>query len=913
MVTRGTVAVAVVFAMLLSVDSSAARPPGRPARPSPPAASPSRSVAPGSSVEPLANVDVAPRPVRWHVLPDAVALVSISPDERYWYSLARPGRYGRPWRLPTDALRQIVEAEYGKPSPQLQGHDHLWFEAQAAAGTGRDRLARVWLSSGAELLGYGGRPGRWIEHATRALLWQEAMVQLADGVYFFDRRSAHRFDGSVWTTQDLAPSGAQSASWSVESYGGAGVQCFPDADLRGMVVVCRARKPAVWRCREGKWRAIPIDSARSGASRITSAVRLGDRLHLMAGGWMDVPVDEDVDALSPRVKALVADLGSSRTADREAAMAKLGAMGQTIVPLLREESARTADAETKVRLGKLIAHLSRAARPKTPGAELPQVSAVSADAAGNLYVQGSSPPPGPGKSEPRLLIRRPDGQWREAPPEWASWLWGAARPVPGTGGDQVWVPSSFDQQLRLYDLRRMEVLCQFPHYNANDRPVVAVGSDGTAFFRHGTSVVAYRPRQPDNTIVLRPAVDVPVRGDLLCVAANGCVWADTADSGLAAWDGRKWISPPEAWLHAEAMAILPGHHGWMMTFEGTRPAREIPELVKPRYSLFNEARRYTAAEAWDLIAAHPEEFRRGFGPGLAARAGIQRERIILVTVLPTFIGEIVPWLEKESRGCGTFLDKGGNLWVLLFGELRVLSGKQWLVPCPPDELAADDTPAAKQPTAAEIHPVGDGHYVHVLWPKPFYVALESGRFRYVASPPARSLCSGPDGSLWMELREGKAGSAIWSTRRVTAVDRSQDLGQAGSPMLLDAAGCVWLVPAEAAQRGPATVRAPDGSTASVDLPGHDPKVPLFAGRAGSVFVPTCVGFQRYVAGDPAKPAVYAPVETYRLQASDGRFIGAHSTVRYSSLGCLAAILKDAPARHGKRLVLYKLPSPGSKP
>lgn len=891
MIARRTAVLAAALPLFLLAQPSSAQRPQRPGPPTPASA---------PAVEPLPNVDVTLRSVQWQVLPATVTSVSISPDDRCWYRLERtPLSYTQ--RLSPAQVQRVVEAEFAKPAPQLQGLGSLWFERQGVCGPDRSKLKRVWLTAGPSLMGYAGTPGRWIERGTHSHAW-EAMAQLSDGVYFFDKTSAHRFDGNTWTLQEIMPGETAGTPSRAERMGNKRFECLTDDDGRGMVVICRSSKSGVWRCRQSKWTQLPLGSDPKRPVEIASAVRFGNRLCLQMGGWVDLDLDQDADRLAAQVKTLVAALGSAKMAERDAAFAKLQAMGQAVLPLLRDELAKAADPEASARLQELVRQLATAGKPGIAGpANLPaRLTAMYADDGGNVYMEGQTEPGG--RIERTLAIRRGDGKCVEPPEEWTRWSWRSARAVPGTNGNQVWVPSSSDHQLRLYDLAEMKVLCQFPHQNPNDNPVAAIRADGTVFLKAWSSLTVYQPRQKDDTITLQPYRDPQVRGDVMCVDANGNIWADTVERGLTAWNGNKWILPPRETLSPEPVVMMPGRGGWMLTFEGTRYKRNLVEPIPmPRFTLFNSDVRHTARTVWEL-AAEQEDFRRGFGQGFANQHGIERRVVVVAEPKDGYYTNVT----LEEPGCGSFLDKAGNLWVLLFGQLRVRSGEQWLTPCPPDELATDDSPPPQQPLASAIHPLGDGRYVHVLWRKPFFVTLESGKFRYAPSPAARSVLAGPGGKLWMEQIESKNGRLVTSTRAATAVDKSEEIGP-GRPMLVDAAGCVWLMQRESGASSGATVHAPDGSTAQVALPGYVPDVPLIAGKPGVVFIPTSQGFHRFAAA-AAKPAAYAPAELYRLQTTNKRFVDARDSVRYSSLGWLAAIKKDPTPSFLLRLYLYKLPA-----
>ena len=120
------------------------------------------------------------------------------------------GGENRPRELPQSSIRKVVEREFAKSSPQLQGVSEVVFEAEGIDGPSREQGQRVWLICpfGRNfLLGYDGE--QWIERRLKkGLTWQadamhRAFVQFDGGVALFERGGCHVLTGANWIFHDL--------------------------------------------------------------------------------------------------------------------------------------------------------------------------------------------------------------------------------------------------------------------------------------------------------------------------------------------------------------------------------------------------------------------------------------------------------------------------------------------------------------------------------------------------------------------------------------------------------------------------------------------------------------------------------------------------------------------------------------
>ena len=218
------------------------------------------------------RVDPGLRDVRWQLLPERIAHVAVSPDQRVWTVL------GKSSQSPVQSVaetKQLVEREFSKPSPQLHGIKRLFFEAETFAGDGKNKLRRVWVvsrqASGGPniLLGYDGK--RWTDpqefdaNSYDATSFSFArMIQLNDAVVFVNARGAHVFREDKWTLQDLLPSEGKGrgdntinrlAVWIRDS--GQELILSPQRPKMHTFGVRRS----VWKLRDGKWTEVQLPEA----------------------------------------------------------------------------------------------------------------------------------------------------------------------------------------------------------------------------------------------------------------------------------------------------------------------------------------------------------------------------------------------------------------------------------------------------------------------------------------------------------------------------------------------------------------------------------------------------------------------------------------------------------------------------
>ena len=169
-------------------------------------------------------------------------------------------------------MRRVVEREFDKPSPQLQGVKFVFFEAAdrvpgagntfQAPGTGpgteRKGLKRVWMMCqhygphGGILLGYDGK--QWIERQIKYGLLPEvsyetrSFFQMDDAVAFLDTTGCNVLHGNQWIYRSFF--GGEPMSTTSR-------RAWLDPDGKGLLVCAWDGKHSkLWHYRDGTWKNI---------------------------------------------------------------------------------------------------------------------------------------------------------------------------------------------------------------------------------------------------------------------------------------------------------------------------------------------------------------------------------------------------------------------------------------------------------------------------------------------------------------------------------------------------------------------------------------------------------------------------------------------------------------------------------
>jgi len=242
--------------------------------------------------------------VRWQSLPDGVVSAAVSPDQRIWYLM---GGDDGPRKMPQTAIRQVVEREFAKPSPQLQGVVHAFFETEGIQGDRRTTVKRVWLMCRSQrnlLLGYDGK--QWIERRMKSGFFgdggfvRRSFMQFDGGLVVFEPAGCHVLTGSNWIFHDFG--------WK---YGFYDFRVWREADGKGLTVWVTGDTGARrWGFRDGAWSEQPWPKERYAGGRAAVPVKLGDMEKLAQLGQLPSNAYEVVAATDDGTIAFAARIGA---------------------------------------------------------------------------------------------------------------------------------------------------------------------------------------------------------------------------------------------------------------------------------------------------------------------------------------------------------------------------------------------------------------------------------------------------------------------------------------------------------------------------------------------------------------------------------------------------------------------------
>jgi hypothetical protein len=838
-------------------------------------------------------IDVKLEDVRWQVLPEQITSVVVSPDQRAWFIVGKPNQ--PPILLPWQ-VREVVEREFAKPSPQLQGVQAVFFEAQGVAGEERKKLKRVWvLCQEARardlLLGYDGK--QWIERRAKTdyfmrELWTSlAFHQMENGIALMDYHGCHVLQGDRWIYQNFQSADPKYRTSLTES------RIWPDTDGKGLIVLAAPGYVTLWRYREGTWQLL-LPEKKDGALNARNCARLGDHLYVHTGS-----------SLRPRVPGGISA--------RDAALLRRALPISVIQRIGLDGKVDELTGDDPLAVGPYRVPL-KCAMHNDPAGNFYAVSdeifegtrrlgsgAVTCNVAGKItYVP---------VSEPRALNLFQLPQIR----------------VFTNGGTRAW------RDLNPAARWNMETLTPVDQLADADFQVLAAMDDGTAFAGCPTRkmpgeygpLIVYRSAAPEPRTALAGQT-LKIHGPGFCIASDGCVWAPTGEFGLERFDGKKWHSCARLIKGAESLrlapySLIPGQNGWVLTYIGHRVSDlEIGKGViyktvfGPQYFLVNTEKCWGGSSFGPWVSKHREEFLEAFSQPCANRPWYSRRPMV---ARPEGPGTIVT-SPLDVSGDKVVVDKDKNIWVNSLGVVSVISGTRVIDVSIPGGYRAL---AERQGCVADIALLGDGQFVFLrLGSVTFFARLKpGGDVEFVDGPKIAhdepehpvGILRDREGGLWVTLR--RRGDGVFEggrlkgviACRLTAPDKGRDFREVGEAKLVDASGCVWLAPIEGLGGDLVSIWAPNGETSTLKIPGRRAGAFLAAGPKGVVYAQTAFGVRECVAKDPAKPNQYTLGTTYHLESASGEAL---KRLQYSSLGYLVATGFQQNVEDSLRLHLYPL-------
>jgi hypothetical protein len=813
-------------------------------------------------------VDIKLQNVRWQALPEEIQSVAVSPDQRTWYLMKLPSGV---MEMQQSAIRQVVEREFAKASPQLQGVQHVFFETAGNQGDERAKLKRTWMlcgRTGKLLLAYDGKS--WIErrakngHFEEHLPQSRSFFQLDGGVAFLDTAGCHVLQGTNWTYyQYLQRNEKTHATWL-------------DPDARGLTVLTAGEQKKLWRYREGVPSEKPWPSMPYAGARADSPMKLGDYFYVRVGFAQEKLTD-------PQRASMI----RSGLLPAKPVVLRIGLDGEM----------DELNPQKTITVGRYRIALK---------------CSMGNDRDGTFYADCEEAYDGARKLGPGLVICDLSGTVRyvpasdRPPPDLAQFT---AIKVLLDGGKRAWNAAA------LWDMESLKCVGRLPQAGFQ---IIAATDDGTAFAGAEPVMVcrlaASDPRQTLSGPTMR------VNGIGYCVGSDGCVWASRGDFGLERFDGETWRVAADVKVKLTPHSLIPAQNGWVLTYVGHRVSdlkiehgMLLNSLFGPQYLLLNGQTCGGQKSFRTWIPEQRGRFLDAFSqpcancPWYAVRPDIGRQEQD---------GRIVINGNLDVGGAGVVMDKSKNLWANSFGDVCVVTEKRVIdVAIPPDRT----NPSAGPRRAASIALLGDGAFV--------FLGLNDGNTFFVRltlegdvdfSKGPKLWTGGPrqmayplrdhQGGLWLTVDSGKGrgvkdgretGSIV---RRMTAPDKGQDFNDVGQPEMVDASGCVWLASHSGAGHDVFTIWAPSGETTTLRVPGRTSGGSVVAGPKGHVFVPTAFGVQECITQNPDKPAAYTLGTVYHLETAEGELLG---NMQYSSLGYLVTtgFRKDAE----DSLVLHLFP------
>jgi hypothetical protein len=798
----------------------------------------------------------------------------------------------------TSQLRAALETEYRQASPQIAGAAIALLEPQGRAW--------FYVNEGQELWGYDGKA--WIERKaslgsifrgrcpTRGELPENYANRSAGGkAWFRDSQGIHVFDGQSWNYSYLCPrldSQDGQLRFAVSPNGRFAVALPPKITQRPTGF----QNVELWTLADGKWQYAEtpwIDSP--GTAGPFCVTDKGVLWYVWTGGVLRRLALTRLpgDSVQEQVTALVGRLDDDQFDTRQQATDALIELEEYIEPQLQAARAAARSSEARTRLDAVL-RLRQEHRetpdkiaPDSPGTRVGQcrvrnVKSLFQDNDGRLFVfaeaitRGSQPP------VTGVAIVEPGGQTKILPLEnhnaGVSYFPIAARgPIQTPAGDALWLSTStFAGPVRRIDLTRKQVDeraadMRFGEVQAvADRGRVFIGVEPNALGLSKATVGLFREQAAESRQVLVPRIE-KIAWPEFEIASDGALWALRQGDGVARFDGERWqpLYKPEERLYP----TLAGQTNVMLC------------RYQEGYALFKDDQYVAHGPLRQLIADHRDTIAAAFPPAHTS------------------------W-QHQARLCIS-TDSGGNIWLVERYRLAVLVDRAW--------LEADEPLKAAGAAGGGrfVSTIGGGSKVYLSDMalahqngKSFFGQIVDGKIVLQEAPHGYAsayLSYGvrdPAGALWFPCATGESrGNNLTQITGYSAA-RLGDEGvlsevKGAFPVLVDAAGNVWLVEMQHAGFGKRlSIWREDKVAQELELPARPMPHGMFSDRPGSMYLRTTLGLHHLVADNEGR-GNFAVKETYELQLP-ARWTGAVYSPR---LGYIISLLGGAQTQ----LAIFNVP------
>jgi hypothetical protein len=344
--------------------------------------------------------------------------------------------------------------------------------------------------------------------------------------------------------------------------------------------------------------------------------------------------------------------------------------------------------------------------------------------------------------------------------------------------------------------------------------------------------MVYQPGARDD-IAGAPVTSVATSSGAFCVASDGAVWAERADSGVARFDGKKWTPVPALAGERGVTLLVAGSNGEILFTAGKKVGMVSGDKVVRAATLEQLVEQNKDAVAKAFPTANPD----GLSGGSVALFGDP-------------VGNV--WLREPAMK--VFTDAG---WQDLLKETLAAGGKSFQV--------------------MSFVPIGDGSRVLVR-------QIAASRGCLIARVVDGKLVFDPlqhefSRSLFKAVRDGE-GSLYLSGKHLKKLGKDgkdEDLAIGGEPLFCDDDGNLWLREAPLARPTELSVWKSGKGTQKVTVPFLDEYDRFVSDGHGSVYVHTNAGLHQFL----RKDGRYELVKTHQLTE-------VRRAVRavYSSLGFL---------------------------
>jgi len=783
-----------------------------------------------------AKADFELQPVRRQILPGAVDMIYVGPDERIWrveYSGKNSYR----------AARRRIEAEFHSPTPLLlnarivyfEPGGRIWFtvpDGNREHGHTFQRYGRLFGYDGQTVIEREADERKYFEVGCRnhAVDEQGHAVKVDGKLFFPDTHGVHVFDGNDWSYKAFVEKATHDNKQSV--------MLLPEPDRRGLVAVCRTDSPRAWRCRDGQWRPLQLPSwtetddetgkTRRRAYEVRSAGIAYGRLWTTNDGLVLRSVELDPPERKREVGPLIADLAADAYQTREAATSNLIARGEAIRPTLE---AALEDANDPERAGRLRHILEQLAADDEPHWQFGPYRLAKShiqmhqDARGRMLLAAVKIYRDGQRVGPGLIVVDPNGRDRYyAKSDLGSGhIWGMINNVLVVDEHRVWlVPRWRGDPATLIDLERGKVVGRILGKAGHE--IRAVMPDGRAL-----SVVAATPvvRQVNAP---HPAGEIETDWVAVdkkmpwTVGMDGVLWYVTPDQRIVRDDGKAAqvvARQPMSWRND---VMLAGDGGVLLTTRGLydgntwHPHRDLRQLVRKHR---------------DVVAA-------AFGP-MDPPAGPMR------------------WYQS-LRVCA---DRDGHIWMKRDEQFGVLVGERWV-----------DVRGALESAEQEwsrLTPVGDGSRVYATVDDPKRAVLlrvEQGQI--VAEPAPFGKGGGRDsrGDLWVSANgpdaDDDGDEDAWLTRiSHEGAEAVMPMPRRTSVRLVDDDDNVWLKSTGGSRQTRFRIVRDGEVVKQLDCPVQLPGWAMVCDGPGSVYALSARGLEHFVT-DPDRPGDYRLDAVYPL-------------------------------------------------